>query len=483
MLYCVIVLLCVFLTPLNAQQYSFFSGLSSTKTADVGIQLQFPLVEARIYGHSDFSNTEKKKIELQNWSLQVGESSSWQISAGNLSLSGIFSRFNNPTVTVPSAFKSYGVSESGLKISKPSFSSSRSGKTAFAGTVRFSYFDLFAFARMDRELEFADIKSIAYPIGIGASIIYPKKDERRGAPLELSVTVLAGHSSLQAKENDSWYLDYPYFAKTSTHYVLSEICVITEQIELFSSNGFSEHPLGELYFFTRNELSWTMYFFTLNVFFSYIDNGYIPANGSQIHKSLHGYINPQFLFPLNDQKSRHFRLGFLSSVQYEHSAEKHSLPVFSGDIKANLAFLGTVFSIHSENELRNIDPLNDIVFSKESLIKSKLSLAYKNSPIKSNFFLSIGGRYEMEPYTYIFAQLDKEKTVFLDVSTSVSPLQSLYLSFDSEIEFTKDSPIPVIGGEIEYTFRKEKTIADVSLSIDYIAKKDLEVAVQCMWRL
>ena len=386
--------------------------------------------------------------QIKNWGIKQSEKT-FSFLIGNISISGIKSRLNNPLWTTVNPLRVFSV---------PKLFNSSSLPTGISNSQNYSIFAKFnpvfenKLFGIINEFEFS---STWTPKENGSEILTSLILPFSTTNLKLNLSSSFA-SSVVEFEDSSWYMASKFFENQRLNKFLQEINFATKNFAFYSSYAFTEDVFEKFKFYTRNDATIN---FNINkktkyeteARFFYSQNDFITLNGKILKTPLSFAILPKLSFNTGTSNLI-FALGYDYQLSYSDGKEKESFTeqnyqfAFKVEtLKWNLTSKFKYFYEDRNFEFYNLAFIHLITTDKMILSDSfwvKLLLSQSSE----DFEISSGTKFKGNFYTpkgliqnEISAKLEsnlKDESMNLTCKAKLS-WKSFWLSADfSDIEFS-----------------------------------------------
>ncbi len=333
-----------------------------------GVQFNSSFFKGKMYAEYETPQEETTSNVLKTWSAQLQPFDFLRLSAGSLSYSGLWSKFNNPAPSTIYPLKNEYTIQKKLITSTPSKTTSER-TPSIALEIQFPHFLLTTFTSLDFEGDLFAGSGISIPFGAQ----YGKETSVQG-----SISTAWKMVSHHPKTSDTWFLTQKYFEENIYHTFIQDFSVKYNTSTFLLNTGFTQMPHGKPAGFLRGEYSFSYKPFFLNAQFFLCDINYLGQNGSYKLDTLQMALNPQLHFLQYAGLIRSFKIGFTAKgeLQNEEALHRESLFFLFFDIatEVKLLFL-TVTASAGISELQ-IAEQKTIQMQEESPISLKTSFKF-----------------------------------------------------------------------------------------------------------
>lgn len=419
-----------------------------------GVTLTKEYFQTRFYGEFKSSVEESNQsVRLNSWAFQLKPANFFTLTTGTLIYGGIWSRFNNPAPLRIGALKQPYTLSTRLISNLPN----KGTKTGFPSIS--AYINL-PFLKVT--LLLADSKTSKLSGGIGLSIPFRIDKYSTLLPAGLRGTISFAWRTvyLKQKQDDRWFLLYPYFVSEYFHSLIQELALKTKYNTVLFSAGFSQSPYGKPSGFIRTEYSLALPIFILNAHLFLSDIDYLSQNGNFERDTIRFAINPQLRFSFFGKAIRSIRIGVVANTIYKNSTDLIPTSDWFTSFTANadVQFVMLSIGVHAG--------IFDLLLSEQQAILQNDSLLKIQSTVLFRpWYLSSFPRTWVLSYNY--AQYIKKKDRPSDLS--------LKGSFSGGFTIAKRYQFGIDAAtEIDFEFPKKMTIK----AIRFLCKMSTDISAR-----
>lgn len=278
-----------------------------------GIMFDEKYLDARVFTKIEKKDSEELNFNLSSWGIKLTPFDCVSIFCGDVMLSGLWSRFNNPAPSSFSSLKEPFLLQKKLLVSLPSIDSTSSN---FCTNLSLG----FAHLQIDAYTKGLDLESLS--TGIGVSFKFETSDSKFKTHCTSAWQVVP----ISSKKEDSWFINKQYFKCQHSNSFIQEIGINSYFNALIISFGITEQPFENLGWFVRTEYSLDMQPFLLNMQVFFSNNNYMTHNSSIILTPFIVAANPQLRFYFDNCYVTSIYLGFAFNAEVKKN-EKYFLPM------------------------------------------------------------------------------------------------------------------------------------------------------------
>lgn len=285
---------------------SIFSqeDLETTLSLKGGVVLSEKYIDGRIYTEFEKENSEESSFNIKTWATKIHFPKYVSTGIGNFSMSGIWSKFNDPCPTTMTSLKTPFEVKKVLVTTLPTSSSSEKSLIA---TIELD----FPFLQLSGYIKNLNTKNPS--TGLGLSFQYNNNANN----VALQITTAWQKVPLNAKTEDTWFVKNTYFNPYKSHSIIQQITLKTvSNIALFSG-GITQMPFVKNAYFVRLEDSIELLPFLLNTQFFLCSKSYLNHKGSFVTSPMVFSLNPQLRFFYEKTLIKHVFLGGMIKASLE----------------------------------------------------------------------------------------------------------------------------------------------------------------------
>ena len=289
-----------------------------------GVSLNEKYIDARVYSELEKEALGELTYGLKTWGIKGCLFDCLSLGFGNLAVSGVWSKFNNPCPSSLDSLKEPFAISRILKTDLPN-SSSVNDSVISSMDLNLPVFQLNGYIEGLSEITEA---------GFGCSFKYTKTDY-----FSLQTTTAWQMASINSKVEDGWFLENKYFKPQKKHALIQEISFKFAHFVTMLHGGVNQTPFGEWAWFIRSENSITVLPFLINF------QGFFSSENC-----INFDFNPQLRFAFDTNSIRELKVGFSVNAKFE-KPEKFYLPAewcyaYCGAV--NIAFETIAVALESE---------------------------------------------------------------------------------------------------------------------------------------
>ncbi len=263
-----------------------------------GVSLSEKHLEARIYYDLEQKQFEEFYHGIKTWGTKLHLFDCISLGFGNMSLSGAWSKFNNPCPSDIDPLKNEIEISKTLVISLPT-SSSVNDSVLASVELDLPVFRLNGY--------FEGFGSEKFSGGVCCSFLFKHSNP---SVLTLQTTTTWQTIPLSKKPEETWFLENPYFKSQQSHSFIQEIAIKSFNVSSIFNFGVMQMPFIKNSWFFRNENSFLFLPFLLNIQSFYCSEDYLCHDGSFVSSPIAFGINPQLRFSFDSDVLRNINIGF-----------------------------------------------------------------------------------------------------------------------------------------------------------------------------
>ncbi len=329
---------------------TLFLFISSLMANDEKIELQGSIlrglsfsdvfVDARVFTElaKDFDN--ELTFDIKSWGTIIKPFDFVSLGIGNFSLSGVWSRFNNPVPSNLNALKEPLSVGKRLLINLPT--STSSSDDIFASvSFDFPYFQLDGFIEGFEK---------SFSASVGLSFKYETHDPKK---FKIIASSAWNRVKVLSKTTESWFLEKSFFPSQFVNSLIQEIALRFCSNTLFLSGGVAQQPGNKFAYFFRTEYSLEILPFLLHMQVFLSSKEYITSSSSYCTSPFKASINPQLRFSFSDCFLEELSFGFAINAEVKN-AKTYYLPMFwCFDYRTSVRFICNTISVLFDTKYSN----------------------------------------------------------------------------------------------------------------------------------
>lgn len=385
--------------------------------ASINSGFEFNTLYYNLRFFSEYNAQQKYK---NSWGFRLRPVKNVVFSAGNITFSGIWSRFINPAFLAMLPIRENNFRKQGLITALPQ-SDIQSKKYSIASTAKIQNIQAQSFISFNEKNTLMDTQSTIQAIGAGITIPIEIKQRFLLIPNGLKITVNLAWQAQNAVFDQSkmWYLESPFFSPLKTQTIIQETSIKGKVNNFLLGTGLHINPYKKISWFVYNEYILKTLLFNLQIRVFFRNQQMLFLNQTNIETLGQLNIQPQITIVF---KKWTIKLGLAWNTKVLE--ERRPLTLHYNWINRSAVACDVMYDFISWGIRAEIDNIvfkniNDTVYpllNKDSILKINSDFMIKN-PLQVPIQTEITFHYEQNMYI-----TSKNGSFFITYGIKTNPL-------------------------------------------------------------